>query len=142
MTSMPIDLRPLPSSLSEPKPDPTTLSIETFSYEDRRVIFPAVSEALELCGCWVLNRRPISLTQMEFRFELQLRSVVDLYAALISAGLELTRASHNDLTVLCVLRRHRDYPSSLAGVVTVQLVISFMEDVDLPTGMWVGSAHA
>jgi len=141
---MPIDLCSVPSPPSEPKPGPGTLSleIETFSYEDRRVIYPAITEALEMCGCWLLDRRSTSLTQVEFSFELQLRAVVDLYAALIAAGLELTRSSHNALTVFCTLRKHQDYPSSLAGVVTVQLGVSFLEDLGLPLGMSIGSAHA
>jgi len=142
MTSMPIDLRALPTPPAEPVPGICTLDIETFSYEDRRIIFPAITEALELCGCWLLDRRPTSLTQVEFRFELQLRSVVDLYAALIAAGLELTRASHTDLTLLCTLRKHQDYPSSLAGVVAVQLAVSFLEDAGLPLAMSIGAGRA
>jgi hypothetical protein len=142
MTSMPIDLCSLPPPPSEPAPGLNTLDIETFSYEDRRIIYPAITEALEQCGCWLLDRRPTSLTQVEFSFELQLRSVVDLYAALIAAGLELTRTSHNALTVFCTLRKHQDYPNSLAGVVTVQLAVSFLEDVGLPLGMSIGGAHA
>jgi hypothetical protein len=140
---MPIDLCTFPSTPSEPKPGPSSLGLDisTFSYEDRRVIYLAITEALEMCGCWLLDRRPTSLTQVAFSFELQLRSVVDLYAALIAAGLELTRASHNDLTSFCTLRQHRDYPNSLAGVVTVQLAVSFLEDAELPV-MSIGAAHA
>jgi hypothetical protein len=141
MTSMPIDLRPLLPPPSEPAPGLGSLDIATFSYEDRRIIYLAITEALEMCGCWLLDRRPTSLTQVEFSFELQLRSVVDLYAALIAAGLELTRTSHNDLTAFCTLRQHQDYPNSLAGVVTVQLVVSFLEDAGLPV-MSIGAAHA
>jgi hypothetical protein len=141
MTSMPIDLRPLPPPPPQPASGLTSLAIETCSYEDRRVIYPAITEALELCGCWLLDRRPTSLTQVEFSFELQLRSVVDLYASLIAAGLELTRASHADLTFFCTLRKHQDYPNSLAGVVTVQLVVNFLEDAGLPV-ISIGAARA
>ena len=141
MTSMPIDLRTFTSPKPEPAPGLNSLDIATFSYEERRVIYIAVNEALEMCGCWLLDRRPTSLTQVEFSFELQLRSVVDLYAALIAAGLELTRASHNDLTVFCTLRKHQDYPNSLAGVITVQLVVSFLEDAGLPV-IPIAAAHA
>jgi hypothetical protein len=122
--------------MSAPPPDPlpavSTLDIETFSYEERRVIFPAVTQALEICGCWLLDRRPLSFTQVEFYFELQLRSVVDLYAALIAAGLELTRASHEHLTTLCTVRKHHDHPSALPGIVTVRLQIAFLEE-SVPT---------
>jgi hypothetical protein len=135
MIPMSADLFALPAP---PHPSPVANSlveITTFSYEDRRVIFPAVTEALELCGCWLLQRNSTSLTQVEFHFEVHLRSVVDLYAALIAAGLELTRASHNDLTALCTLRQHRDSPSNMAGLVTARLEISFLEDAESMTLM-------
>src|SRR3978361_1028290 len=108
MTPMSADLftvhaPPLPSPVAN-----SPVEITTFSYEDRRVIFPAVTEALELCGCWLLQRHSTSFTQVEFHFEVHLRSVVELYAALIGAGLELTRSIHEDMTALCTLRRTRD----------------------------------
>jgi hypothetical protein len=142
MNFMPTDLHALPPLIAEPRPGPTPLDIATFSYEDRRAIFPAVAEALELCGCWLLDRRQTSLTQVEFHFELQLRSVLDLYAALIAAGLELTRASHEHLTVLWTLRRHEDCPNGLSGVVTVCLLVNFLEDGDPIYGMAIGAASA
>lgn len=142
MNTMHTDLQTLPSLIPEPTAAPTLLEIATFSYEDRRAIFPAIAEALELCGCWLLDRRQTSLTQVEFHFELQLRSVVDLYAALIAAGLELTRTSHRDLTVLWTLRRHEDCPNGLSGVVTVCLTVNFLEDGDPIYGMTAGAARA
>jgi hypothetical protein len=39
------------------------------------------------------------------------------------------------------LRKHQDYPNSLAGVITVQLVVSFLEDALLPV-MSIGAVHA
>jgi len=136
------DPQALPPLIAELTPGPTLLEIATFSYEDRRAIFPAVAEALELCGCWLLDRRQTSLSQVEFHFELQLRSVLDLYAALIAAGLELTRTSHQHLTVLWTLRRHEDCPNGLSGVVTVCLVVNFLEDGDPIHGMTHGAAVA
>ena len=135
-------LRTAPSSNPACIPPPCHLSIETFSYEDRGIIFPAVSEALELSGSWLLERRQVSFTQVEYRFELHLRSVLDLYAALIAAGLELTRASHKDLTVLCTLRNHIPYPTILPGLVTVGLIINFLEEITLSQQMSPGLGQA
>lgn len=104
------------------------LEIATFSYEERRVILPAVLEALEHCGCWLLDRKPASFTQMEYSFELHAYAVVDLYAALIAAGLELTRSSHEDLTTHCAVRRHNVRPSSLPNLLSVRLLVNFVED--------------
>jgi hypothetical protein len=129
MTSMTNEYRPLPSTIVQPASGPRTIEIETFCYAERRIIFPAVTEALELCGCFLLDRRPLSFTQMEFHFEVPLRSVLDLYAGLIAAGLELTRSSHEDLTALCTLRKHQDPPSILPGIATIRLEIAFLEDL-------------
>jgi hypothetical protein len=127
--SMTNEHRPAPTIIVQPALGPSTLEIETFSYEERRVIFPALAEALDHCGCWLLDRRPLSFTQMEFYFEAPLRSVLDLYAAFIAAGLELTRTSHEDLTRLCILRKHQEHPDSFPGVITVRLEIAFLEDL-------------
>lgn len=105
------------------------VEIATYSYEERRVILPAVLEALEHCGCWLMERKPTSFTQMEYSFELHAFAVVDLYAALIAAGLELTRSSHEDLTTLCAVRRHNVRPSTLPSLLSVRLLVNFMEDL-------------
>lgn len=110
-------------------PAAAPLEISTFSYEERRVILPAVIEALEHCGCFLLDRKPTSFTQMEFCFELHAFAVVDLYAALIAAGLELTRSSHEDLTTLCTVRRYNVRPSSLPSLLTVCLQVNFLDDI-------------
>lgn len=105
------------------------LDIATFSYEERRVILPAIIEALEHSGAWLLDRKPASFTQMEYHFELHSYAVLDLYAALIAAGLELTRASHDDLTALCAVRQHNPRPSGLPSLLSVRLLVSFLEDL-------------
>jgi hypothetical protein len=139
MTNQP---QPAPIVFAEPQPGPTTLNIETFSYEERGVIFPAITHALDTCGCWLQDRRPLSFTQIEFHFELHLGSVVDLYAALIAAGLELTRASHEEFTMLCTLRKHKDSAISLPGVVTVRLEVSFIEEGSAQPALSPGTTHS
>jgi hypothetical protein len=132
--------------MSKPPPNllssPVTLDIETICFEERRVIFPAIHEALDLSGCWLLERRPTSFTHVEFKFEVQPRFIVELYAGLIAAGLELTRASHDELSMLCTLRKHEDVPGSLPGVITAGLRVCFLEDCNLPKGVTVGPARA
>lgn len=120
----------LPSASDDPGSTlPPDIEISTFSYEERRVILPAVLEALEHCGCWLLDRKPTSFTRMEYTFELHAFAVVDLYAALIAAGLELTRGSHEELTMLCAVRRHDVRPSTLPVLLSVRLLVNFMEDL-------------
>ncbi len=139
---MPNQLHPHPPPPFDPNFGPICLAINTFSYEERRVIFPAVAAALEICGCWLLDRRPLSFTQVEFCFDLPVCGIVDLYAGLIAAGLELTRESHKDLAVLCTLQKHGPNPSALPAVVTVTLRVRFLEDIDIGLGMSTGLAQA
>ena len=139
---MPTDLHAAPFSIPPAPPVPALLGLAAFSYEDRRDILPALSEAMSLCGCWLLERKPVSLTQMEFRFELQLHGIVELYAALIAAGLELTRASHLELTGLCTVRKHGRASTRLSSVVTVALEVTFLEEITLPAVLSTGTAHA
>ena len=87
-------MTPLFPSIPVDPPEPAsglqTLALQSFSYEARRVILPALSEALTHCGCWLSERKVKSTSQIEFVFELQHRLVLDLYSALIGVGLELT----------------------------------------------------
>ncbi len=103
-----------------------------FSHEDRRRILPMLDKAVDSCGCWVVERRDVSPAQVELVLEVQLSGVFDLYVALVTAGVELTRASHAALTGLCTLRRHHALADSavlLYGrVVTLGLEVSFNEE--------------
>lgn len=112
------------------------LVLEAFTYEEKRMVLPAVSEAMTLSGSWLLERRAISLHQVELRFEMELFYAMDLYAALVETGLDLTRRSHRQLAGACTLRNFRERP---AGVVEGTLVVSFLEslseDVGLPALM-------
>jgi hypothetical protein len=117
-------------------PVTTELDVRGFSYEDRRAILPALAEALDTSGCWVHDRKAVSLAQMEFHFDMPLRSAVDLYSGLVGCGLELTRASHLELTGLCTLR-HNPRPQHLGRVIGVRLEVSFLEEIEtqpVPTG--------
>jgi hypothetical protein len=126
---MPLPISSLPAAAPETGEAP--LALKSFSYEDRREILPALAEAMTECGCWLRDRKTVSLSQMEYSFEVQLRSAFELYSGLIGCGLELTRASHLELTGLCMLRQHNPRPSELGRVVNVRLEVSFLEDLDM-----------
>jgi len=116
------------------------LAVRGFSYEDRRAILPALAEALAASGCWLHDRKAVSLAQMEFHFELPLRSAVDLYGGLVGCGLELTRASHLELTGLCTLRRHNSRPQQQGRVIGVRLEINFLEEIETQPAPAAGNA--
>lgn len=125
----------MPATLSDTRqtapPPPTfcpAVDVRGFSHQDRYHILAALEGALNNCGCWLLDQRALSAEQMEMVFEVQLRSALDLYGALIAAGVELTRDSHATLTGLCTLRRHNFRSPHHGHIVSVRLVVSFVEE--------------
>jgi hypothetical protein len=107
-----------------------SIDIQSFSYEERTAVLPLLTNSFADCGGWVLDRKTLSPTAIEFRLEIQLRSVLDLYAAILSAGIELTRAAHLSLTDLCTCRKHLRI-ADLGQVIALRIEISFLEDVTL-----------
>ena len=108
-----------------------SLDIQGFSYEERHGLLPSLTSAFTECGGWVLDHRTLSPTTMEFRIEIQLRAVVDLYASILGSGLELTRAGHLGLAHLCTCRKNLSAPTDLGQVVAIRIEISFLEDAAL-----------
>lgn len=108
-----------------------SLDIQGFSYEERHGLLPSLTTAFADCGGWILDRKTLSPTTMEFRLEIQLRAAVDLYSSILASGLELTRAGHLGLTHLCTCRKNLAAPSDLGQVITIRLEISFIEDATL-----------
>jgi hypothetical protein len=111
--------------------DGQRIQLRGFSYEERRAILPAVTEVVSSGGCWLKERRMVSFSQVEFLFEMQLRSALEIYSELIAAGLELSQDSHAELTGLCTVRRHdRELRVSPGRVLSVRLEVSFLEESD------------
>jgi hypothetical protein len=104
------------------------------SYEDHRIIVPALLDTLAACGCWVLEQKALSSTQTELCFEVQLRSAFELYGGLLAAGVELSRDSHIRMTILCTLRGHNPRQARRRRVVTVRLGLSFLEETTSTAG--------
>ena len=107
------------------------LDIQGFSYEERHGLLPIFTSAFADCGGWILDRKTLSPSTMEFRVEIQLRAVIDLYASVIASGLELTRSGHLGLTHLCTCRKNISTPTDLSQIVTIRIEISFLEDATL-----------
>jgi hypothetical protein len=111
-----------------PPPDRLTIELRSYSYEDRRVILPALMQAMTQCGGWMLDRQVLPSGKLEFWLEVQLASALELYSSLIAAGIEFTRAGHLDLTSLCTLSRHRPLTQQNDRIVAVRLEISFLDE--------------
>jgi len=119
-----------------------SLDIQGFTYEQRHGLLTVLMAAFGNCGGWVLERKTLSPTNMEFRVEIQLRAVLDLYAAIIATGVELTRSGHEALTELCTRRNHLRITAELGQVIAIRLEISFLDDVTLHSLMAGGSGVA
>jgi hypothetical protein len=119
-----------------------TLELQCFSYQERQGLLPALTSAFTLCGGWVLERKTLSATAMEFRLEIQLRSILELYSSLVSSGVELTRDTHSTLTDLCTCRRHLPRTAQANQILSIRLEISFLEDVTLHSLLSTGSGLA
>lgn len=108
-----------------------SLAIQGFSYEERHGLLPSLASAFADCGGWILDRKTLSPSTMEFQVEIQLRAAFDLYSSIISTGLQLTRDAHLGLTQLCTCRRNFASASDLGQVVSIRVEVSFLEDLTL-----------
>jgi len=138
------DVHPIGISFEPRRPLHTmqSLDIQSFSYEERQGVLPTLTSAFADCGGWIVARKTLSPNTMEFRIEIQLRSILDLYASIVSSGLELTRSGHLGLTDLCTCRKNLSATADLGQVIAVRLEISFLEDVTLHSLLMTGHTHA
>ena len=119
-----------------------THDLQGYSYEDRQGMLPSLTSAVADCGGWVIERKTTSANSMEFRFEIQLDSIVELYAQLVGTGVELTRTAHDTLTALCTSRHHVARSATLYEVLSLRLELSFLEDVTLHSLLMTGCGVA
>jgi hypothetical protein len=118
------------------------LDIQAFTYEQRHGLLSDLTFACTNCGGWILDRKTLSPTNMEFKIEIQLRAILDLYAAIISTGVELTRSGHEALTELCTRRKHLSLSAELGQIVAIRLEIAFLDDITLHSLLAAGSGLA
>lgn len=119
-----------------------TVDLQAYSYQDRQGLLPSLNAAFTHCGGWVLERKTLSPTAIEFKFEIQLSGVVELYTALVATGVELTSAAHDLLTHLCTCRYHLTRTGRATQIVSLRLTLSFLEDVTLHSLLMTGTGLA
>jgi hypothetical protein len=119
--------------------EPQTFDLQGYCYQDRATLLPVLGVAFTNCGGWVLERRTISSSAIEYRFEIQLAGIEELYGAMVEMGLELTRNSHTVLTDLCTCRQHITRSVDPCQILTLRLEISFLADVTLHSILMTGT---
>lgn len=119
-----------------------TLDLQGYSYQERGGLLPHLSSAFTSCGGWVLERKATSASTMEFRFEIQLRAVLELYGEFMALGVELTRTAHATLTDLCTCRQYFTCSAQPNQLVSFRLELSFLEDATLHSLLMTGSGLA
>lgn len=63
-----------------------SIDIQGFSYEEQSRLLPQLVTAIDQCGGWLLERKSLSSTTLELQMEIQLESLIELYAELIASG--------------------------------------------------------
>lgn len=124
------------------EPESQTHELQGYTYEDRQGLLASLTTAFTHSGGWVLERKTISPSTVEFRIEIQLQGIVELYAALVASGLELTRSAHDTLTALCTSRQHLDISLRSGHLLSIRLELNFLEDVTLHSLLMTGSGLA
>lgn len=117
-----------------------SIELQAHTYEERHGLLPALTTAVSLCGAWIVERKTLSATAMEVRMEVQLRMIVELYAAMLAAGIEFGRDGHQALADLCTCRKHMD--SDRRGLLTIRMELSFLDDVTLHSLLMSGTSIA
>lgn len=100
------------------------------SPEDQERLVPVLLDSMANCGCWLLERIEVPPNALQFSFELQLRSIFELYSGLLSCGVDLSRDSHTRMKSMCTVRDHNPHRAKRRRIVTVRLELIFTDALD------------
>ncbi len=128
-----------------PAPDSefgSAIEVHSFSIEDRKLLLPRLWKMFTATGCSAAICRRCGRRTVEYRFDVELSAVLELYCGLAQTGLEMTELSHRALTELCMLRTHERALRAGVRVVSVRLRISFLQMPESPEIVLVQAASA
>ncbi len=116
-----------PEEFSPEQPD---LHLQSLSHDSIDRVMPALTDAIDKASGWVLDRHMISASIVELRIELQFRALIEMYGALVSSGIELTRESHLLLTERCTCRHFMKTREERSTILTIRLELSFLRGLN------------
>ncbi len=128
------------TSKSRTDDESPTVNLRALSHHSRFAVSPLLTEALQDCGCWTLERSG-DASGLCLVFELPLREMSELYPSLIECGLEFDRKGHCELSLLCTLGRHALEREGLRRNVTLRLELTFLDEVE-PSLLSASPLHA
>jgi len=114
--------------------EPLEVRLSSLTYDDRAAILSDLTEAIDRAGGWILERRTTSAHALELRIELQTRALIDMYAAIVGSGVELTREAHLLLAERCTCLQHLRGRDQIAAILTMRLEVTFLGDLMLHDG--------
>lgn len=112
--------------------DGWSLKLTALSADEPDRLVRYLTGALLACGGWVLTRTTQGKEAAELDFEFARAACVEIYAALVAAGLELSRDSHGQMAELCHctknLMESRAFEIARADLVVYHSVNSLRRD--------------
>lgn len=106
----------------------TELQVSSFTYLDRATLLPDLGAAIDNAGGWLLDRRQVSANAVEMALEVQQQCLPEVYGAMLSSGLELTRESHRMLAERCNCCNYLPQRRGVSSIVTVRIEVQFLSD--------------
>lgn len=86
---------------------PWVMRMKAVSTEEPSQLVRLLTDAILCCGGWVLSRSANDTGMINVLFEFERQTCVEIYSALIAAGVELSPIGHLRLTQLCQCTRSR-----------------------------------
>ncbi len=106
----------------------TELQLQSHTYLDRVALLPELGAAIDGAGGWMLDRRQISAVAVEMSLEVQQQSLPEVYGALLSSGLELSRESHRQLAERCNCCMYLPKRRGASSILTLHIEVQFLAD--------------
>ena len=104
------------------------LHLAAFSYIERAKLLADLGTAVDGAGGWMLDRRQVSPHTFEMCVEVQQQCLPELYAALLSGGLELTRESHRVLAERCNCCNYLPSRRGASTIMTLRIEVQLLSD--------------
>ena len=102
------------------------ITLKSLTRQPIDAILPNLVQLVALNGGWLLEHKPASPTSVELDLDLRLRSVFEIYSALLASGLELTRDAHLTLVGCCASLWHTESTLALDRAVSFRLEIRYV----------------